>query len=46
VNRFLFSAGAGFDLVTYYDRTFRLEYSVNGFGKGGLYLHLTAPINM
>jgi len=46
VNRFLFSAGAGFDLVTYYDRTFRVEYTVNGFGHGGLYLHLTAPINM
>ena len=46
VNRFLISGGAGFDLVTYYDRTLRVEYSVNGFGHGGLYLHLTAPINM
>ncbi len=44
-NKFLYSAGVGLDLVTYYDRTFRAEYSVNGFGKGGFYLHLTAPIN-
>jgi outer membrane protein assembly factor BamA len=46
VNKFLFSCGAGFDLVTYYDRTLRVEYSINGFGQGGLYIHLTAPINM
>lgn len=45
VNRFLISGGAGFDLVTYYDRTIRAEYSVNGFGKSGFYLHLTAPLN-
>jgi outer membrane protein assembly factor BamA len=44
-NRFLISTGAGLDLVTYYDRTLRAEYSVNGFGKSGLYLHLTAPLN-
>jgi outer membrane protein assembly factor BamA len=44
-NKFLYSGGVGLDLVTYYDRTFRAEYSLNGFGKGGFYLHLTAPIN-
>lgn len=44
-NRFLYSAGAGLDLVTYYDRTLRAEYSINGFGISGLYFHLTAPIN-
>jgi len=43
-NRFLISAGAGIDFVTYYDRTIRAEYSVNGFGQGGFYLNLTAPI--
>jgi outer membrane protein assembly factor BamA len=44
-NKFLISGGAGFDIVTYYDRTFRAEYSINGFGIGGFYFHLTAPIN-
>jgi outer membrane protein assembly factor BamA len=44
-NRFLYSGGAGLDLVTYYDRTFRAEYSINGFGRAGFYFHLTAPIN-
>jgi outer membrane protein assembly factor BamA len=44
-NKFLFSTGAGLDLVTYYDRTLRAEYSINGFGQGGFYLNLTAPIN-
>lgn len=44
-NKFLYSGGVGLDLVTYYDKTFRAEYSVNGFGKGGFYFHLTAPIN-
>jgi outer membrane protein assembly factor BamA len=45
-NRFLISGGAGIDLVTYYDRTLRVEYSINGFGQDGIYLNLTAPINM
>jgi outer membrane protein assembly factor BamA len=45
VNKFLISGGAGLDFVTYYDRTIRAEYSVNGFGKSGFYLHLTAPMN-
>jgi outer membrane protein assembly factor BamA len=44
-NKMLYSVGTGLDLVTYYDRTIRFEYSVNGFGIGGLYVHLTAPIN-
>lgn len=44
-NKFLYSGGIGLDLVTYYDKTFRAEYSLNGFGKGGFYLHLTAPLN-
>ena len=45
VNKLLVSAGAGLDFVTYYDRTLRVEYSINGFGKSGIYLHLTAPLN-
>jgi hypothetical protein len=43
-NKFLYSGGAGLDLVTYYDRTLRVEYSINGFGKAGFYFHLSAPI--
>jgi len=44
-NKFLYSGGVGIDFVTYYDRTIRAEYSINGFGVAGFYLHLTAPIN-
>jgi len=44
-NKVLVSAGAGLDLVTYYDRTFRFEYAINGFGKSGFFIHLTAPLN-
>lgn len=44
-NKFIYSGGIGLDLVTYYDKTFRAEYSVNGFGKGGFFFHLTAPLN-
>jgi len=44
-NKFLYSGGIGLDMVTYYDKTLRAEYSVNGFGKAGFYFHLTAPIN-
>jgi outer membrane protein assembly factor BamA len=43
-NRFLFSAGAGIDFVTYYDKTIRAEYSINGFGVGGFYLNILAPL--
>jgi outer membrane protein assembly factor BamA len=43
-NRFLFSAGAGIDFVTYYDKTLRAEYSINGFGVGGFYLNILAPL--
>ncbi|MCU0408603.1 MAG: BamA/TamA family outer membrane protein [Bacteroidales bacterium] len=43
-NRFLFSAGAGIDFVTYYDKTLRFEYAVNGFGKGGFYINILAPL--
>lgn len=44
-NKFLFSAGAGLDLVTYYDLTLRADYAINGFGKSGFFIHLTAPLN-
>jgi outer membrane protein assembly factor BamA len=44
-NKFLISWGAGLDLVTYYDITLRADYAINGFGKSGFYIHLTAPMN-
>ncbi|MHB1277253.1 MAG: POTRA domain-containing protein [Bacteroidia bacterium] len=43
-NTWLQGIGAGLDLVTYYDRVLRLEYSINSFGRKGVYLHFTAPI--
>jgi outer membrane protein assembly factor BamA len=44
-NKFLISGGAGVDLVTYYDVTIRADYAINGFGKSGVFIHLTAPLN-
>jgi outer membrane protein assembly factor BamA len=41
-NRLLYSAGAGFDFVTYYDFKLRLEFAVNHLGQYGLYLHLNS----
>jgi outer membrane protein assembly factor BamA len=43
-NRWLQGFGAGLDLATYYDRVIRIEYSINNFGRKGLYLHFTASI--
>ncbi|ULQ52266.1 POTRA domain-containing protein [Flavihumibacter fluvii] len=38
-NRFLYTAGAGMDIVTLYDIVLRFEYSINQFGQKGLYFH-------
>lgn len=43
-NTFLWGNGIGLDLVTYYDKVLRFEYSVNLEGNGGLFLHFRAPI--
>lgn len=43
-NTWLQGYGMGLDFVTYYDRVLRVEYSLNAFGRKGLYLHFTAPI--
>ncbi|MDX5320420.1 MAG: BamA/TamA family outer membrane protein [Bacteroidota bacterium] len=43
-NTWLAGYGVGIDFATYYDRVIRIEYSCNGFGRKGLYLHFTAPI--
>ncbi len=39
-NRFLYSAGAGIDIITFYDMKIRVEYSWNHLGEKGLFLHL------
>lgn len=38
-NRFLYSGGVGFDIVSFYDTCLRIEYSVNQLGQKGLFLH-------
>lgn len=38
-NRLLNSAGIGIDILTFYDVTFRFEYSFNQLGQNGLFLH-------
>ena len=43
-NQYLYSGGIGFDLVTYYDRVFRLEFSINKFGETGIFIHFAAAI--
>jgi outer membrane protein assembly factor BamA len=43
-NRWLTSGGLGFDLVTYYDKVLRLEWTVNHRGENGLFVHFVAPI--
>jgi outer membrane protein assembly factor BamA len=42
-NTFLYSGGAGLDLVTYYDIVIRVDYSVNKKREGGLYVTLVTP---
>ena len=43
-NSFLSGSGIGLDLVTYYDKVFRTEFSVTRHGDMGVFLHLIAPI--
>jgi outer membrane protein assembly factor BamA len=40
VNRMLYTAGFGIDIVTFYDLNFRLDYSFNQLGQNGLFLHI------
>jgi hypothetical protein len=42
-NTFLYSGGAGLDLVTYYDIVLRVDYSVNKKKEGGVYITLITP---
>jgi len=43
-NSFLMRYGIGIDPVTYYDKVFRTEFSLNRHGNTGIDLHLIAPI--
>lgn len=36
-NRFLYSGGAGLDILSIYDATISLEYSFNQLGQRGLF---------
>ncbi len=38
-NRMLYSGGFGIDMLTFYDFTFKFEWSFNPLGQNGLYLH-------
>ena len=38
-NKMLYSGGFGIDILTFYDVTFKLEYSFNSLGQNGLFLH-------
>ncbi len=39
-NTLLYTCGVGFDMVTFYDFVFRLEFSVNQLGEKGLFFHI------
>lgn len=43
-NQLLWGNGVGLDVVTYYDRVLRMEYSINRRGEHGLFIHFLAPI--
>ncbi len=38
-NRMLFSAGVGIDIVTIYDFSLRVDWSLNQLGQNGIFLH-------
>lgn len=42
--RFLRGFGVGLDFATYYDKVFRAEFSANGRGETGFFLHFMAAI--
>ncbi len=43
-NTLMAGYGAGLDFATYYDFVVRVEFSMNGIGKPGFYLHFMASI--
>jgi|SRR5579859_7552699 len=40
VNRMLYTAGFGIDIVTFYDLSFKFDYGFNQLGQNGLFLHI------
>ncbi|TVR78661.1 MAG: hypothetical protein EA412_08255 [Chitinophagaceae bacterium] len=44
INKPLWSAGLGLDIVTAYDFVWRVEYAVNHLGENGLYLHFLTDL--
>lgn len=40
VNRMLYTGGVGIDIVTFYDLSFKFDYSFNQLGQNGLFLHI------
>ncbi len=42
-NKLLVGSGVGIDFVTYYDKVFRTEFSMNRHGEYGVSFHLLAP---
>jgi outer membrane protein assembly factor BamA len=43
-NRYIYSYGAGVDIVTYYDAVLRLEYSINALNEGGFFINVKSGI--
>lgn len=43
-NRLLWGGGLGLDFIVYYDKVFRVEYSLNHLKEGGLFLHFNLGI--
>ena len=43
-NTWLGGTGIGLDFVTYYDKVFRTEFSINRQGEAGIFFHVIAPI--
>lgn len=43
VNTWQFSAGAGIDLVTYYDKVFSVIYVINRYGEHGFFFQIETP---
>lgn len=43
-NKLLRGIGIGLDVVTYYDKVLRIEYSINHLGQGGFYIHFESAL--
>ncbi len=45
LNNWQYSAGAGFDFVTYYDQVFRFDFAINRYGEYGFFFHIETPFS-